>query len=110
MHVKHHDTCTTHTQGRLTPLFYAARQARDNFHNPLLARCAEAIHYLAMKEILVYGISGIASLFIFGYSVHMFVGGLVSEQVEIGLIALVVIAAAAAEVYFIRDALLNRRM
>ncbi len=63
-----------------------------------------------MKEILVYGISGIASLFIFGYSVHMFVGGLVSEPVEIGLIALVVLAAAAAEIYFIRDALLNRRM
>jgi hypothetical protein len=78
--------------------------------NPSLAQTLTAIHHLAMKEILVYGISGLASLFIFGYSVHMFVGGLVSEQVEIGLIALVVVIAAAAEIYFIRDALLNRRI
>jgi len=63
-----------------------------------------------MKEILIYLVSGIASLFIFGYSVHMFVGGLVSEQLEIILIAVVVIIAAAAEIWFIRDAMLNRRM
>jgi len=63
-----------------------------------------------MKEILVYLVSGIASLFIFGYSVHMFVGGLVSEQLEIILIAAVVIIAAAAEIYFIREAMLHRSM
>ncbi len=61
-----------------------------------------------MREIIVYGISGIASLFIFGYTVHMFVGGLVSEQTEITLIAIVVIVAAAAEIYLIRDALRGR--
>ena len=97
-------------QDSLAPACHTTHQPVDTIHIPLLARCAIAIHHLAMKEILVYGISGIASLFIFGYSVHMFVGGLVSEQVEIGLIALVVLAAAAAEIYFIRDALLNRRM
>ena len=78
--------------------------------NSPLARCVAGLHHLAMKELFVYGVSGLASLFIFGYSVHMLVGGLVSEQVEIGLIAVVVLAAAAAEIYFIRDALLNRRM
>jgi len=62
-----------------------------------------------MKEILVYLVSGIASLFIFGYSVHMFVGGLVSEKIEIILIATVVIIAAAVEIYFIREAMLHRR-
>jgi len=62
-----------------------------------------------MREMIVYGISGAASLVVFGYSVHMFVGGLVSEQTEIGLIALVVVVAAAAEIYLIRDALLRRR-
>ena len=78
--------------------------------NSPLAPCLAGLHHSAMKELLVYGISGIASLFIFGYSVHMLVGGLVSEQLEIGLIALVVLVAAAAEIYFIRDALLNRRL
>lgn len=63
-----------------------------------------------MKEILIYLVSGLASLFIFGYSVHMFVGGLVSEQLEMILIALVVIIAAVAEIWFIRDAMLRRRM
>lgn len=63
-----------------------------------------------MKEILVYLVSGIASLVIFGYSVHMFVGGLISEQTETILIAVVVIVAAAAEIYFIWKAMLNRRV
>ncbi|MDQ6988042.1 MAG: hypothetical protein Q9M25_09585 [Mariprofundaceae bacterium] len=61
-----------------------------------------------MREIIVYGISGIASLFIFGYTVHMFVGGLVGEQSEIILIAIVVIIAAVAEIYLLRDALRGR--
>lgn len=69
-----------------------------------------SIHHAPMKEILVYLVSGIASLVIFGYSVHMFVGGLVSEQIETLLIAVVVIVAAVAEIYFIREAMLNRRV
>ncbi len=40
-----------------------------------------------MKEIIIYAIAGIASLFIFGYSIHMFVGGLVDEETETLLIA-----------------------
>jgi len=47
-----------------------------------------------MKEIFVYGVSGLASLFVFGYTVHMFVGGLVSEQTETILIAAVVLICA----------------
>lgn len=35
-----------------------------------------------MKVLLVYGISGLASLFILGYSVHIMVGGLVAAQTE----------------------------
>ena len=62
-----------------------------------------------MREVLVYLFSGIASLVVFGYSIHMFVGGLVSERAEIALIAIVVVVAAAAEVYLIRDAMLKRR-
>jgi len=62
-----------------------------------------------MKEMLVYTVSGLASLFIFGYSVHMFVGGLVSEQTETLLITLVVVIAAAIEGWLIRDALRHPR-
>ena len=40
-----------------------------------------------MKEIIIYAIAGIASLFIFGYAIHMFVGGLVSKEMETLLIA-----------------------
>jgi len=57
----------------------------------------------AMKEILVYGISGLASLFVFGYTVHMFVGGLVSEQTEIILIAVVVLICAGVLAYIALD-------
>jgi hypothetical protein len=62
-----------------------------------------------MKELLVYGVSGIASLFIFGYCVHMFVGGMVSEQTELLLIIAVVAAAAVVVGYFIRDAIIHPR-
>ena len=62
-----------------------------------------------MKELLVFGISGAASLFIFGYTVHMFVGGLVSENVEIILIIAVVTISAGFIGYFIWESLRNRR-
>ena len=62
-----------------------------------------------LKEILVYGISAIASLFIFGYCVHIFVGGLVSEQTEIILIIAVVLLFAAAMAYFAWDTMRRSR-
>jgi len=62
-----------------------------------------------MKELLVYGISGIASLFIFGYCVHIFVGGLVSEQTEIILIAVTVMTGAAAIAYLVWDTIRRTR-
>lgn len=40
-----------------------------------------------MKEIVLYTIAGISSLFVLGYSVHMFVGGLVSPETETTIIA-----------------------
>jgi len=42
----------------------------------------------------VYGISGIAAIFIFGYCVHIFIGGMVSAQTElIAIIAVVLLSA-----------------
>lgn len=47
-----------------------------------------------MRELLVYGISGIAAIFIFGYCVHIFIGGMVSAQTElIAIIAVVLLSA-----------------
>jgi hypothetical protein len=40
-------------------------------------------------EILIYAIVAITSLFITGYAVHMFIGGLVSPEVEYLLITVV---------------------
>ncbi|MDQ6993094.1 MAG: hypothetical protein Q9M31_06425 [Mariprofundus sp.] len=62
-----------------------------------------------MKELLVYGISGIASLFIFGYCVHIFVGGIVSERTEIILIIAVVFIGAATIAYLVWDTIRRNR-
>jgi len=62
-----------------------------------------------MKEFLVFGISSLAALFIFGYSVHMFVGGLVSKNTEILLIITVVLVSAVAIGYFLWETFRNRR-
>ena len=73
---------------------------RYHFHTPRIKN---------MKEILVYGISGLASLFVFGYTVHMFVGGLVSEQTEIILITIVVLICAAVLAYIALDTVRRKR-
>jgi len=47
-----------------------------------------------MKEIIIYGIATIAAITIFGYSVHMFIGGIVSPEAErLAIIAACSIAA-----------------
>ncbi len=77
-------------------------------HTPLqIGRQAPII--CSMKELFIYGISGLASLFIFGYTVHMFVGGLVSEQTEILLIVAVVLISAAALGYIAWDTMRRRQ-
>lgn len=37
---------------------------------------------MSLKEIVILIIVSFSSLFIFGYSIHMFIGGLVSESTE----------------------------
>jgi len=41
-----------------------------------------------MKEILLYTIAGISSVVLLGYTVHMFVGGLVQPETETRLITI----------------------
>ncbi len=37
---------------------------------------------MQIKEIVIYGLVGISSLTMLAYTVHMFIGGMVSEQTE----------------------------
>ncbi len=37
---------------------------------------------MQIKEIIIYGLVGISSLTMLAYTVHMFIGGMVSEQTE----------------------------
>ena len=41
-----------------------------------------------MKEIVLYILAAISSVIVLGYTVHMFVGGLVKPETEIRLIAI----------------------
>ena len=59
-------------------------------------------------EILVYAVVAISSLFITGYAVHMFIGGLVSPQVEYLVIAVVCLIIACAIGYMAWDVLKRR--
>ncbi len=47
-----------------------------------------------MKEIVLYIIAAISSVVVLGYSVHMFVGGLVSPETETQLIIIACIVGA----------------
>jgi hypothetical protein len=59
-------------------------------------------------EILIYAIVAISSLFITGYAVHMFIGGLVSPKVEYEIIAIVCLIIAGVIGYMAWDVLQRR--
>lgn len=62
-----------------------------------------------MKEIVIYTLAACAGLFIFGYSVHMFIGGLVEPATESWIIAVVCILAAGVIGYMAWDVIRRRR-
>jgi len=62
-----------------------------------------------MKEMLIYLFVAVSSLIIMGYAVHMFVGGLISEQVEHWLITVVCVIVSGVMGYMIRDIVVQRR-
>ena len=61
-----------------------------------------------MVEIITFLIAGIGALFITGYSVHMFVGGLVSPERENQLIFLVCLLVFCAMAYMVWDVVQRR--
>ncbi len=62
-----------------------------------------------LKEIILYGIVSISSLCILAFTVHMFVGGLVEEKTETLIMVGVVLTAATAMGFMVRDVLKRRR-
>ena len=61
-----------------------------------------------MGEILIYATVAISALFITGYAVHMFIGGLVSPEAEFQIIALVCLIIAGAIAYMAWDVFQRR--
>ena len=62
-----------------------------------------------MREVLILIFVAISSLFILGYSIHMFIGGLVSPQTEKMAIGVAVIIGAAILVFLGLDIIRQRR-
>ncbi|MBF0282560.1 MAG: hypothetical protein HQM07_08370 [Zetaproteobacteria bacterium] len=62
-----------------------------------------------MKEIILYSISACASLVVLGYTVHIFIGGLVSEETETFAIIAAVILGIAVMATMAWDVLRRRR-
>ena len=62
-----------------------------------------------MKEIFIYSIAAIAGITVFGYSIHMFIGGLVEPQTETMIITVVCLLAAAAMAFMTWDVIKTRR-
>lgn len=59
-------------------------------------------------EILIYLVSAISALFITGFAVHMFVGGLVSPETEYQLIALACLIVVCVTAYMTWDVIQRR--
>jgi len=59
-------------------------------------------------EILIYVVVAISSLVITGYTVHMFIGGLVSMEVEYQLIAIVCLIITGVIAYMAWDVIQRR--
>lgn len=62
-----------------------------------------------MREIIIYSIISLSSLIMLGYTVHMFIGGLVSERTEHIVMAIVVCIGAIAIGLMARDVVRRRR-
>lgn len=62
-----------------------------------------------MKEVIVYGIVAVSSLVLLGYTVHMFIGGIVSERTENIAMAVVVVIGAVAIGFMAWDVIRRRR-
>lgn len=61
-----------------------------------------------ISEILIFLVAAICGLFVTGFAVHMFVGGLVSPEIENQLIVLICFVVACAIAYMAWDVIKRR--
>jgi hypothetical protein len=61
-----------------------------------------------IAEILIYLVAAVGALFIAGYAVHMFIGGLVSPEMEYQLTALICLIVAGVIAYMAWDVIQRR--
>ena len=64
---------------------------------------------MSIKEIIILAIVSFSSLFILGYSIHMFIGGIVSESTERWSIAVGCLIGAVIIAFLIADIVRQRR-
>ena len=62
-----------------------------------------------MKEMLLYALAACSSLFVLGFSIHMLIGGLVNQELEIALITLACLLGAGVIGYMTWDVAQRRR-
>ena len=62
-----------------------------------------------MKEAIIYGIISITSLILLGYTVHMFIGGIVSERTENIATVIVMLIGAVTYCFLAWDVIKRRR-
>jgi len=62
-----------------------------------------------VKEIIIYTIVALSSLFVLGYSVHMFLGGMVSQTTEKTVIIIACSLGLIAMGYMVWDVLQRRK-
>jgi hypothetical protein len=62
-----------------------------------------------VKEIIIFSVVSISSIFILGYSVHMFVGGLVSAETETIIITVACILGTLVVAYMAWDVVNTRK-
>jgi len=62
-----------------------------------------------VKEIIIYTVVALSSLFVLGYSVHMFLGGMVSQTTERNAIIIACSLGLIAMAYMVWDVLQRRR-
>lgn len=62
-----------------------------------------------IKEIFIYSVIALSSLFGLGFAVHMLVGGMVSPETEYSLISITCLTGVAAIAYMVWDVIQHRK-
>jgi len=64
---------------------------------------------MLIKEIFIYGLVGFSTLSMLAYTIHMFIGGVVSERIEKTVMVGAVLSGAVVLAFLARDIIRRRR-